>query len=579
MVLGRIPFQVAVEEPLLLKPHWDTLSFAQQAILLAAYGCPIDGSVRDERGFTRLDYHWAGQGHGEFNELGFLVRVAHPGPYHPVEYPENWIVAGVRSGKSDQISATANSYEALCGGHETKIRPGKQGYILLVAQNLRMSRAAIHSITATLRTIPLLDVEDPATYVTNPWVADGRRWAATADRVDLWNGMCILATPPTVKAIRGFDSPSAILDEVGVWPTESDKANVDEEIYDQVISRQATFGVYGKLFAISSPWIMAGMLYKRWMAGTGGCKVHCAACDRLNPAERPSTCADCTRARTPFRNMLVVHMPTAAMGNPHVGREWLQSKRDKNPQKFDRECMARFQPASDGFLDPVRIDAAIDRGRRDERPMHRAEGQPLEHYYVAAMDPAFKQDAFTFAIGHMSGDEQVVIDLVRAWIPPPGGSLKPEPILDEITVLLRYYHITNVLSDQYHFQSLAALAQDRNWFIEPVTFTGVSKNNLYGNLQNLLYQGRLRLPDHPETVNQLKALQRTYGQQGRVSIAAPPGMHDDLATVVALVGSRAVYMLPEGMPDTEPRKTLAEQCWDSAMRRQATRQQAMEDLV
>jgi hypothetical protein len=556
----RIAFHVAVNEPLFLWNHWKTLSFPQQAILLAAYGCPIDGVERDAQGWTRLDYFWASQGYGQFDELGFLTSVSHPGPYHPREYPEVWCVAGVRSGKSDQISATANVYEALCGGHETRIRPGKQGYILLIAQNLRQSRAAIHSITATLRTIPFLS-DDPGNRIDNPWISEGRRWFATADRVDLWNGMCILATPPTVKAIRGFDSPSGLLDEVGVWPTESDKANVDEEIYDQVTSRQAQF-LHAKLFAISSPWIMSGMLYKRAQVGTGGHKVACGACEAKRGDERPADCADCATARKPYKDLLVLHMPTAAMGNPLVTREWLQSKRDKNPQKFARECMAIFQPASDGFLDPVRIERAVDRGRRDRKPQHRGEQQPIANYYVAAMDPAFKQDDFAFAIGHMDAEDRVVIDLVRTWTPPAGGSLSPDAVLDEITPLLRRYQVNHVLSDQYHFQSLASMAQDRNWFIEPLQFTGKSKNDLYGNLQNLFYQDRVRLPDHDATTNQLKSLQRTYGARGSVSIAAPPGMHDDLATVVALVASRAVYMLPEGAPDDSPRKSFQQECWD-----------------
>lgn len=572
---------MAVNEPLCLGRHWATLSFAQQAILLAAYGCPIDHTERDQHGFTRLDYFWASQGHGQFDDLGLLTSVSHPREYLAREYPEVWCAIGIRGGKSDQISSTAICYEAVFGGHEDRIRAGKQGYMLLIAQNLRMSRAAIHSITATLRTIPFLDTDDREfgayNRLENPWVADGRRYFATADRVDLYNGMCILATPPTVKAIRGFDSPGAILDEVGVWPTENDKANVDEEIYDQVISRQAQFGTLGKTFAVSSPWIMSGMLYKRVLAGTEGLKVFCAACDIKRPDERPDGCDNCTEARKPFRTQLVLHMPTGSMGNPNIDRAWLQSKRDKNPQKFERECMARFQPASDGFLDPAKIDLAVDRGRRDLRPDHRKPGQPISHYYVAAMDPAFKQDDFTFAIGHMDGDDRVVIDLVRSWTPPAGGSLTPEPILDEITVLLRKYAINHVLSDQYHFQSLASMAQDRQWFIEPIVFTGTSKNNLYGNLQNLLYQERLRLPDHGPTVNQLKSLQRTYGQQGRVSIAAPPGMHDDLATVVALIGSRAVYMLPEGAPEERVIKTLAEKCWDSAMAKQERLRAAVEE--
>jgi hypothetical protein len=322
---------------------------------------------------------------------------------------------------------------------------------------------------------------------------------------------------------------------------------------------------------------MSGMLYKRWLAGTEGCKVFCARCENRPREERLEGCLQCLEVRKPYRNLLVLHMPTAAMGNPCIDREWLQDEHDKNPHKFARECLAIFQPASDGFLDPARVDAAVDRGRLDNPP-HKSTHTDLSIvHYVAAMDPAFKQDDFAFAIGHLDPEEKVVIDLVRTWTPPAGGSNDPEQILNEITLFLRKYNISQVLSDQYHFQSLQALAMERRWMIEPVQFTGTSKGNLYGNLQNLLYQGRLSLPDHTGTITQLKSLQRTYGQRGQVSIAAPPGMHDDLATVVALVASRAVFLEPELVPDAPQKKSVYQECMES-LNSKRQRERAMWDV-
>jgi phosphoribosyl-ATP pyrophosphohydrolase len=90
-------------------------------------------------------------------------------------------------------------------------------------------------------------------------------------------------------------------------------------------------------------------------------------------------------------------------------------------------------------------------------------------------------------------------------------------------------------------------------------------------------QGRLVLPDHPETVEELCRLEMVLGEAGNVRIAAPKNLHDDMATVVALVSHHCAWLLPtaEVKPkDVEP--TIQERCMAQAASQQQARQIEME---
>jgi hypothetical protein len=375
-------------------------------------------------------------------------------------------------------------------------------------------------------------------FVMAPYQGKARIVNVTADKIDLWNGMSIATCPPTVKSIRGYDAPIAVLDEVGVWYQDGDAANPDFEVYRAISSRQAQFED-AKIVGISSPWNKGGMLYELFEAGTRGYKKRCM----LHPTEYQAACPACARLRTPYQNCIVIHATTAALGNPLVKQTWLEEERAKDPKAFEREVLAQFQDSVSGFLDGKRISEAVDVGVVERTPRK-------ENVYIAAMDPAFKQDAFAFAIGHVE-KSGVVLDVVKQLKRAPGAPpLNPDKLFrEEIVPSLKAFNIATVHSDQYHFESLAQLALNLGFSIDSTTFTATSKANIYGNLKQLVNQGRIRLLDHPELLKELRQLEVQLGAQGNVSIAAPRGQHDDLATVVALVSHFSTWLLPIEKPE------------------------------
>lgn len=507
----RIPFEEAIGEPKLLKNRFESLSVPQQVALKIAYGLPL-GETQDDEGFSELDYWAAFQGFARYDELGILQE-AFPDrcPYEPQEFSEAWAVIGRRGSKSDAFAATVSVYEGALGGHEAHVRKGQPAICFQIAQDLRMARYSLHFITAALESSPLL-----------------RKMvrSVTADRVDLSNNVTIACVPPTLKSVRGYAAAVGVLDEVGVWYQESDSANPDYEIYRALSPAQIQFP-NRKLIGISTPWNKQGLLYKFYSAGTRGSKLPSAA------------------ARREYEGVLVLHGPTGLMQNPIVTRTYLEREAARDAKAFERECLAQFQDSISGFLPSELVAAATVPGLKFLGPLPR----PL---YVAAIDPAFRRDAFAFLILHLDEANRIIVDRIERW--EGGHSQTPREILGVIASICRTYGIGVLYSDQYQFEALSNIAQEFGLSILQVPFSASSKAELYGNLQQLFYQRRIQLLDNEELLKELRQLERTVTEGGVVQIAAPRGCHDDLATVLAIAAQQAINLQPkaEVAPQRDP---------------------------
>lgn len=507
----RIPFLEAMTEARLFRKNWLRLSEMQRVILLAFYNETMTPAQEE--------LYWATQGYGEFDELGFLVSTrTHPTRVlRDSEFREGWIIGGRRLGKTDGIASTIVAYEATCGGHEAYLRKRQRGICFQIAQDLRMARYSLHFIAATLEDSPLA----------------GKLMAPpTADRIDLANQMSIYCVPPTIKSVRGFASPVAVLDENGVWWQEAENANPDYEVYRALSPAQMQFP-HRKLLGISSPWNKAGLLWRNFEAGTEG--------RQLAPA-----------LRAEFAHTLVMHVPTGASGNPIVTREYLAHEQQKDPRAFERECLAVFQDSISGFLPASLLKAAISPGLTARAPQ-------AGRLYVAAMDPAFRQDGFTFTIVHGEGSpRRLMQDVVENWTGTKANPLSPLEVLQEIARLCELYGVSVVYTDQYHLESLQQLALQCGISLMGLPFTPKNKAERYSNLKMLLAQQQLSLLDHPEQAKQLRMLERKLSSGGSMQISAPAGAHDDHASVLALAVSQAMWsgLLDNHTDDVETPPTL-----------------------
>lgn len=330
--------------------------------------------------------------------------------------------------------------------------------------------------------------------------------------------------------------PVVIGDEVGFWYRTSEAANPDYEVQRAVRFAQLQFP-RAKQILISTPYTEEGLLWDYWRAGTNGHKL---------PLDE----------REGYDGALVVQASTAAIQNPRVTKKNLIKIQAEDPDAFMRESLARFSIGSSGFLSADLVTAAIMKGCK-ERTRAMNEGGAIQPFYIGTMDPAFRHDSFAFSIWHMEADGTVVQDLLKTWTPDKKSkiSLDPTLIIAEIGYLVKQWKLSLVYSDQYQLESLQQLALNYGFSIIGSDFTGKSKAKMYGSLLQLMRRGKLKLLDIPVIYQQLTQLQKKLNAMGNVHIAAPPGKHDDVASVVALGVSVALQSQPSVKPP-ERKKTL-----------------------
>lgn len=528
--IGYIPFADCIADPLLLKTLWDELSVPQQVSLKAFYGLPLTTD-------RELDAWAVLQDSCTYDPLGYPTSITRI-PYTPREYSLLVGILGRRSGKSSTITALAVLYEALFGGHLAEVQPGQDVVIPYIAQDLATAKANMIFIALLAQRVPML-----AAQIVS----------ASRDKIELKNGITILPEPPAIKTGRGFAMPVVVGDELGFWYRTAEAANPDYEVQRAVSYAQLQFS-RSKQFLISTPYTEEGLLWDYYRAGTAGYK---AALDD----------------RDEYADCLVLQASTAAMENPRITKKKLQSILADDPEAFIRESLARFVHSISGFL-PSDLVFEATNGNKAERTRAENEASQVMPLYVAAMDPAFRHDTFAFTIFHMDTQGNVVQDLLRTWTPDQkaGIRLDPTAIMTEIGNILHQWNINVVYSDQYQLEALQQLALRHQFSIIGHDFTGRSKAKMYGSLLHLLRTKKIQLLNVPTIVSQLTQLQKKLNPMGQISIAAPAGKHDDVASVIAMGAMFALQNMPFIKPLIKA-QTLFEQGVDSIMRK---RQQAEE---
>lgn len=508
----RIPFEEAVNEPLLLQKAFLRLSRPQQVALKTFYGLPLtDGELDDYAMFM---------GRADFDSLGY-VKSTERIPYDPLEHDEAVAIFGRRSAKTSSFLAFIAVYEALLGGHMAFASNKQEVVIFIVAQKLDVAQAIIRDFVEPLvSTSKLLEKEIKGQNT------EGLRFA---------NKMRIAPAPPSVKAFRYFAIPVALVDEAAFYYKDADSANPDYEVIRAIEPAQAQFPNH-KMVIASTVYTKQGIVWEAKEAGSYGRNL-----------------PDDDDRKAKFAHTLVLQAPTPAMQNPAIelggGRQWFERQQRKDPEAYDREILNKASDAISGMFTEDQLRSAMKdapKRRPCERQLTRPSGEVYcdpEWFYVAALDPAFRGDDFAFTIGHYDPNKGFVQDLLKKWT-PKFAKLSPAAILDEIKVDLDSYHIEAVYSDQYQLESLQQLAADRNFSIIGQDFTANSKSKMFGSFQQLLRNNRIFLLRDFDMLQEFLWTQKTVGHGGYIRVSAPVGKHDDLVMVTVLCAYMAIRFEP-----------------------------------
>jgi len=408
------------------------------------------------------------------------------------ETREAAFICGRRSGKSDKLAANVAIYEAFFRDHN--LSPGETGVVLLLAQNMRQAKVVKGYIEGKINKSPVL-----------------RRHvlASRAQELELDNRITIAIHPASFRSVRGLSVVCCICDEIAFWWTEDNYANPDVEVVRAVRPAMATFG-HGKLLMVSSPYTMTGVLWDTW------------------------------QRRDKDDSTLVWHAPTSLM-NPTVPASFLEKEQRRDPENYRREYEAEFTEAVSSFLPAEMIEQCIVEGRAELPPA------PGTHNYVAAVDAAFKGDAFTICIAHNDHDRNMaVLDYLGGWQGSKQVPLKLGEIMPQIEAICGRYQISLVTGDQFGAEPLKDAFERHHLQYEEHTFTNQSKSDIYATLRTRILDGTIELLDHPTSIGELCGLEveSLPGGGMRVGHARHTRAHDDYADVIALAVSKAKDCYP-----------------------------------
>lgn len=449
------------------------LSPAQDTLLKTIYGLPL---VSDQEELFR---HCTG-------------RTRYPGQ----PFGEVTVIAGARAGKDSRIAAPVVCYEALFGGHETRLAKGERGVIVLVAQDLRATKVAFSY------------VKD---YLTRSLLLSGMVAELLTSEVTLTNGLTIACFPSTLRSLRGWSILVGVLDEVAFFRLEG-QADADVEIQASIRRGMVSFPS-PKLVKISTPYMKSGVLYDDFKRAFG----------QENP------------------DLLVWRAPSTLM-NTSLRAERLERERRLDPDRFAREYEAEFAEDLEAFLPSAWVEHAVVPGRHELPPRDGVS-------YVAAVDPSGGgADAFTLAIVHAEGDGaecRVIQDVMKGWASHRGQTVDLAGIVKEIASILSRYQVQEVLGDRY---AGAWVRQSFERVGIRYTEAEVDTSKAYLEVEPLFAQGRVSLLDHPQLIRELKTLERRPRAGGKTLVDHPHGGHDDYANSLALAVLGGVASAREAKP-------------------------------
>ena len=384
----------------------------------------------------------------------------------------NWLLLSGRRGGKSLLSDVIACYEATVEDFSGYIRPGEDRYILIVS--VRDENAKLH-----IRNIAKLLRHGKRTRELIEQIKE--------DQIILKNGVIILSLPASARAARGYTASTLILDEAAFFMDTFGNSSA-EAIFTALSPTVATFGDKARVVITTSVNAKAGLVYELY--------------DRALSGELD----DWYITKTSSREL-----------NPKVSERIIKNALKRDPEAAGAEYYSEFREQTENYLSSDAIDQCVDPGLVSK--VEPGKG------YLMAIDPALMRDNFAYAIGHRE-EGLIVIDYIYRLTAPVNANAAE----DLLRSLNERYRPTGILCDNP--STVQRLKGEIPMQYTP--FSRPQKIRIYGALKEAINLGMVALPNDPDLLAELKALQI----RGGVDISAPKSgrvTHDDLADVVALI--------------------------------------------
>ncbi len=116
--------------------------------------------------------------------------------------------------------------------------------------------------------------------------------------------------------------------------------------------------------------------------------------------------------------------------NPTISDDFLKEAERENKEDFRREYLAEFIDSVRGWITPEILEPCVMRGQR-EFP------RVSSGTHVAAVDPAFSNSDFGFAVLHRSDNGNITVAFAARWTGTHNAPLNLESVSAQINEVLR----------------------------------------------------------------------------------------------------------------------------------------------
>lgn len=253
-----------------------------------------------------------------------------------------------------------------------------------------------------------------------------------------------------------------------------------------------------KSLCVGSPWAPRGPVYEAkreyWRRPARGTLVVCGTGPQMNPTWwTPERCAEL---------------------------------RERDPIAYRTDVLAEFVDADGTFFDPTALDRAVLNGQGIELPRLPKPGEEV----TAGGDLAFRRNSSALCIVHRSGPWLIVAELLELR-PTPEDPLRPSQVIARFADRLRAHRATAMVADDHYAESVREHLSSAGLALRPIPAGRQGLAEMYLRARALFYEGRVKLPNNPRLLSQLRSVVAIHYGDGHVRIHKPEmlGSHADLA--------------------------------------------------
>jgi hypothetical protein len=426
-------------------------------------------------------------------------------------------VCGARGGKTYVFAALRILHLALTVSLET-LAPGEVASAPIVAPDKDLAEQALNYVTGAVDSKPELAA-----------LVESRG----AEHIDLRRSdghiveVVVRAASARGRTGRGKSLVGAVMEEAAFFRDANYQVN-DDEVF-KALSPRVLPG--GQLIILSTPWAQIGLLYELFAA------------NHPNPA-----CAGLTVPARCAGTAMAMHASTLRLRDVPLTRAIVAVEEDLDADNAAREFGAQFMSAgTETFFDALTIAKCVDPAL--VLPFLPEPGDEV----TSGGDLGFSKNSSALVVSHRR-EQMMTLARIIEKKPAEGLLLKPSEVVKEFAEAIVEHQGSALMADG-HYKATA---------IEHLNPTGLgfidaplSPAESFVKVRTAMREGRVKFPNHPRLLRQLRETMSRRGSGGAVTIILPKwktGEHGDLVSAFVLSIYQAVGDVAKSPPPKQGTK-------------------------